>query len=161
MRRLRRLIKKIIEKIRPTPPKPEPEFPEGMIWLDANISGWPVTAKLNAYISGVDLVLSNTKQNLWPDGPDARGGGAVNANAWVIVKRDGKWYAATWEYLRTGQHWKRAAWLKAGDGHIPHRVMDGWVPQKGERIGHMVSTLARGPYRTIDERSNVDWMVWE
>jgi hypothetical protein len=132
----------------------------GVVWLDMDISGWPITTSLNPHVSGGVLWLENDKENVWPDGVEARGGGGCNANAWIFVKVDGTWYAATWEYLRRGGHHKQAAWLKGGDGHISSPPLSTWYPRSGETYGHMVSTLARGGYRTIDERSNVALHTW-
>jgi len=168
---MKRLIQRIIDLIRgKRPDKPEPappEFPAPLVWLDMDISDWPVTTDLRPHVSGGVLYLDNDKSTTWPNVFEARGGGWINATAWVIVERNGTWYAATWEHLRTGQHNKQAAWLKAGDQdtppgqrHIPHRVMEGWVPQSGETIYHMVSTTARYKVGKLKERSNAVRMVW-
>ena len=66
-------------------------------WLHTNVSSWPVTSSLHASV-GSTISFPYSKANVWPavDG--------VNANPWVIVKwTDGKWYAATFEWLRKGQ----------------------------------------------------------
>ena len=121
---------------------------------------WPVTTTLNAHVSGNTLVLANDKERTWPRGLEARGGGAINANAWVFVDVGGTWYAATWEWLRTGQHSKLLSWVKGTDGHIHGAPLSTWTPKSGETYGFMVSTPARSAVRTVNERSNVSWVVW-
>jgi hypothetical protein len=37
---------------------------------------------------------------------------------------------------------------------------EGWEPKSGETYGFMVSTLARGQERTVNERSNVVLVKW-
>ncbi len=134
---------------------------EPLVWLDANVSSWKVTTKLNAHISGDQLVLANDKHDKWPRGLEARGGGAINANAWVLVNLDGKWHIATWEWLRTGQHNKDVDWLKGTDRHIHRAPLSTWEPKSGETYGFMVSTPARGAERTLNERSDVSLLVWK
>lgn len=138
----------------------DPSLPSPLVWLDGDISGWPVTATLNAHISGRVLKLENDKATVWPRGFDARGGGDVNGTAWIFIQDGGTWYAMTWEHLRTGQHEKLTAWVKGADGHIQHRKFDTWLPVSGETYGFMVSTIARGPIRTVNERSNVSMVRW-
>ena len=142
------------------PPEDEPEFPVGTVWLDANISEWPRTATLNAHIAGGVLYLDNDKANTWPRGLEARGGGAINGNAWIFVQLDGVWYAATWEWLRTGQHSKQVSWVKGTDGHIHRAPLSTWKPKSGETYGFMVSTPDRSAVRTVNERSGISWIVW-
>ena len=163
-REIQRWIDRLPWRRKPSKPAPPPtpsEFPEGLVWLDINISDWPVTTTLDARIEGNNLVLDNDKATTWPEFAEARGGGAINAMAWVLVEVDGTWYAVTWEFLRTGQHVKRAEWLRGTDGHIHRAPLSTWEPVSGERYGFMVSTgTGRAGGRTLDERSNVSWMVW-
>jgi hypothetical protein len=129
-------------------------------WLGPNISAWPITTELTLSISGGVFRLHNDKSRLWPGGLEARGGGQINGNAWVFVNVGGTWHAATWEYLRVGQHEKKKEWVKGTDGHINSAPLSTWVPRSGETYGFMVSTLARGGVRTINERSNVSLITW-
>ena len=126
-------------------------------WLHTNISDWPVTAKLKKVeVRGNSIFLDYDKYNTWP----GIGDGHINANPWVIVKYKGKWYAATWEWLRYGQRTKN---VRAVDGsHIKRDPLKNWHPKKGERIGFMVSGLARdmSHFHNVKERSNIYWYVW-
>ena len=125
-------------------------------WLHTDVSGWAQTAALSASIGGDTINLSYNQAKVWPavDG--------VNANPWVFVKwTDGQWYAATWEYLRSGQTSKPKAVLSGAMGdHIKVAPLSSWRPHSGERIGLMVSGLARSNLRNVKERSNVVMVTW-
>ena len=164
--------------VAPTPdpenPTPEPEDPEdpgtgtnapssswpseitGSIrWLHTDVSSWPVTASLTASVGGSTINFPYSKASVWPvvDG--------VNANCWVFVKLNGQWYAATFEWLRRGQTAKPKGVLDGSMGdHIKVSPLSSWRPKKGERIGIMVSGLARTQMRSVRERSNVYMVTW-
>ena len=116
---------------------------------------WPVTASLNASV-GSSINMPYSKSKTWPEVD------GVNANPWVIVKwTDGKWYAATFEWLRFGQTSKPKGVLDGSKGdHIKKSPLSGWRPQSGERFGLMVSGLARTQLRNVKERTNVDMVTW-
>ena len=127
----------------------------GVTWLHHNVSGWAQTASLNAGVGG-SVNLNYDKARVWP----ARnvGGTDVNANAWIFVFQDGRWYAATWEWLRPGQTSKSTRAVH-GD-HIKKSPLNDFVPRSGEVYGFMVSGLARDSTRNVEERSNVDMVRW-
>ncbi len=122
-------------------------------FLGSDVSSWPVTASLNASVSGGRVNLPYSKAKVWPasDG--------MNANPWVFVNLNGQWYAATWEYLRYGQTMKDMRG-KSWGGHIKVAPLSSWEPRAGERIGLMVSGLARGGLSNVRERSNVCMVTW-
>ena len=124
-------------------------------WLHTDVSSWPVTASLNASV-GSSINMPYSKSKTWPEVD------GVNANPWVIVKwTDGKWYAATFEWLRFGQTSKPKGVLDGSKGdHIKKSPLSGWRPQSGERFGLMVSGLARTQLRNVKERTNVDMVTW-
>lgn len=122
-------------------------------WLYPDVSSWPQTATLNASVAGGRINLSYDKAKIWP----ARSG--ANANPWVFVNLNGQWYAATFEYLRHGQTSKPTSVL-AGNDHIKVAPLNKWRARSGERIGLMVSGLARGGFRNVKERSNVVMVTW-
>ena len=125
-------------------------------WLHTDVSSWPVTTTVDASVGGSTINFPYDKTRVWPaaDG--------VNANPWVIVKwTDGRWYAATFEYLRVGQTSKPKGVLDGSKGdHIKKSPLSSWRPHSGERFGIMVSGLARSNLRNVRERSNVDMVTW-
>ena len=144
--------------------KPAPEFPVGMIWLGPDISGWAKTAKLDAYLNPPVIVMNYDKASVWPV-RTGKTDGAVSANSWIIFEvnaGDGQWYAATWEWLKRNQtsktlNNKLGTYIKKTPP-VPSK----WHPAKGQKIGIMVSGLARFPDdRTVAERSNISWGVWK
>ena len=85
----------------------------------------------------------------------------LNANPWVIVNYNGQWYAATFEYFRQGQTSKPVGVLDGSLGdHIKVSPLNQWRPRSGERIGLMVSGLARAGERNVRERSNIVMVTW-
>ena len=123
-------------------------------FLNADVSNWAVTASLNASVSGGKVTLNYNKARVWPaaDG--------VNANPWVFVNLNGQWYAATWEYLRSGQTMKDMSGKSWGE-HIKVAPLSSWEPRPGERFGLMVSGLVRGGLSNVKERSNVSMVTWK
>ena len=131
------------------------DVPAGTIFLHSDVSAWPATAKLSASVSGGQIRMPYDKAKAWP------GIDGINANPWVIVNLDGQWYAATFEWLRVGQTSKPVGVLDGSKGdHIKVSPLNRWRPRSGERIGLMVSGLARAQTRNVKERSNVSWVVW-
>lgn len=122
-------------------------------WLHTDVSGWAQTATLNASVGGGTIHMPYSQARAWPavDG--------VNANPWVIVNLNGQWYAGTFEWLRHGQTAKPMSVLSGG-GHIKVPPLSSWRPRSGERIGLMVSGLARTSMRNVKERSNVVMVTW-
>ena len=133
----------------------ESDIPDGTKFLHADVSSWPVTASLSASVSGSTINMPYSKSKVWP----ANDG--VNANPWVFANVGGQWYAATFEWLRYGQTSKPKGVLDGSMGdHIKVSPLSGWEPTSGERIGFMVSGLARSGVRNVKERSNISWVVW-
>jgi hypothetical protein len=129
-------------------------------WLHENVSSWPVTSALsNVSIAGNKVNLSHSKAGNWRVLEGSNGGADVEANAWVFVERNGRWYGATWEWLRPGQTTKTMP-ASAFGSHIKREPLASWAPQPGERIGFMVSTPARDGRRTTNERSNIVMTTW-
>jgi hypothetical protein len=133
----------------------------GVVWLDANVSGWPVTTQLNARVSGGSILLPYDKASSWPVARTrASNGGPLVGNVWIFVNRGGTWYAATWDWMRLGQTSKSTSAVRGTDGHIRSAPLNTFTPRSGETYGFMVSTPARSSERTINERSNVSMVVW-
>ncbi len=127
-------------------------------WLHTDVSKWPVTSTLKSVgkVGNNLFRLDYDKADVWP----GVGSKNINANPWVLIKKDGKWYAATWEWLRKGQTVKS---LQAVDGsHIKRDPLKEWHPKVGEKYGFMVSGLARdmAHFKNVQERTNILWYTW-
>lgn len=126
-------------------------------WLHTNVSGWSETATLRSVsIRGGAITLNYNKANSWPGVSHA--GASVNANPWIFVNRGGRWYGATWEWLRKGQTTKAVGAVHGS--HIKKSPLSNFVPKSGETYGFMVSGLARDKTRNVQERSNVVMLRW-
>jgi hypothetical protein len=133
-----------------------------VVYLNANVSEWDVTSEVtDVIIDHNTICIEHTMSGRWPR---FRGGGNVigEGNPWVFANIGGTWYAATYEFLRSGQTCKhierRGEW---GIGpHTKRQPLESWAPRKGELVGFMVSTPARDSTRTSNERSNVWMMEW-
>lgn len=158
----------------PTDPPPSDEAPvinlADVIWLHTDVSGWAETSRIDRV--GIEypkhgdpdngtVCFPHTKAGQWPTFDNGTGEG----NVWVFGQIDGRWYAATCEWLKPGQTCKRFSNRTEPDswGIGPHTKKDplkSWGPQSGEWIGIMVSGRARDGQRSIEERSNVCLVRW-
>lgn len=122
-------------------------------WLHHDVTKWPVTSSISVSFSGGRINFPYSKSRVWPavDG--------VNGNPWVIAKIDGTWYAATFEWLSFGQTAKPVSTV--GGGNIKAAPMSGsWAPHSGQRVGIMVSGLARSKTRNMEERTEMVMVTW-
>jgi len=131
-----------------------------VVWLDRDVLAWPVNVDLGPVtISGGRVTLPYSIEQAYAADWQVIDG--LWGNPWVLVPwTDGITYAATWEFLKTGQtvkNMKGKSWAE----HINHGPLNRWEPKSGETYGWMVSALARRP-KCADQpsRSNVQWAVW-
>jgi len=132
-------------------------------WLHTDVSGWPVTSNLKVSAGNGVINLDYDKANSWPGVEINHTSGTrkiqVNANPWVFVCRNGKWYGGTWEWLTVGNTRKNMKSV-AGD-HIKQHPLRDWRPRSGETVYFMVSSLARfGNIRNVQERTQPVRFVW-
>jgi hypothetical protein len=143
-----------------------------VVYLNSpDVSSWPQTATLTLVEQdggGDGPVCMAYTDPGWPDSPWPFGGPDPNfgvyANQWYFARIGGTWYGGAGEWIYRG-----ASSCKAGQGTRTIGPDSGfgqpfasWVPQVGELVGFMVSSVARnGPVRrTVDERSNVIVQPW-
>lgn len=145
----------------PTPDVTTPDdIPNGVKWLNADISKWPVTATLRVSVKGDNLILDSSKKNVWPNAKqEARGGGAMNATAVALIQHNGQWCATAFEWMRRGQVTKSVKGSFRGSDKHMNPPLNNFTPKSGERYGFIVSAPSRNE-QTIQERSNVVWIVW-
>ena len=132
-------------------------------WLHTDVSGWPVTSNLKVSAGNGVINLDYDKKNSWPGVEIDHTSGTrkiqVNANPWVFVCRNGKWYGGTWEWLTVGNTRKNMTSV-AGD-HIKQPPLQNWRPRSGETVYFMVSSLARfSNIRNVQERTRPVRFVW-
>ena len=123
-------------------------------WLHTNVSGWAETSRITSTsIGNPPICIGHTMAGRWPvkDG--------VEGNPWIFVNMNGRWYAATYEWLSPGQTCKRIDANSIGP-HIGIPPLSSWRPRSGELVGLMVSARARSGGDTVPERSNVVMTRW-
>ena len=130
-------------------------------WLHTDVSGWRATSQITEItITSDEICIYHTKSGRWPE--YTQDGVVAEGNPWVFGNVGGKWYAATYEYLKAGQTCKhierRGEWGLGA--HTKRSPLESWAPRKGELVGFMVSTPARDNTRTSNERSNIVMVHW-
>lgn len=144
----------------PAPEAPPPLDLGDVTWLHTDVSGWRETARLESVtFRGGQICLNHDHADAWPHGDI--NGTVVAANPWVFIFHDGRWWGATWEWMRPGQTCKNKTSV-AGD-HIKRAPFDqasGWRPRPGQVLYFMVSGLARDAMRNAEERSNFVRVEW-
>jgi hypothetical protein len=123
-------------------------------WLHTNVSRWAETSRITKVSVGAPpICIEHTKAGQWPvkDG--------LEGNPWVFVNLDGRWYAATYEWLAPGQTCKAIDANNIGS-HIGIPPLSSWRPSSGELVGFMVSARARSGGDTVHERSDVVMVRW-
>lgn len=126
-------------------------------WLGVNVGGWDKKYKLRAYLDRNNIVYDQEATAAWPvKGTNVK----VTGNSWVIAKINGRWTAATHEWLRPGQKAKSRRSVH-GD-HIKRREFGpDWTPTVGEEYGFCVSGLCRDAKRNAKERTQIVTMIWK
>jgi hypothetical protein len=128
-------------------------------WLDASAADFTVTATLsNIQINYPTISWDWTHPSSWPVE------NTVTGNLWVFAKIDGRWQAATFEWLRpTTDH----SHLEAKTGEPPFiqakaSPISAWYPQHGEELCFMASTMTRNgiPSGSPRERSPIVKTTW-
>ena len=144
----------------PDTPDNDPSDFDGVKWLHTDVSGWPVTTRIEGvYFRGGQIQFPFDAASRWPGRTDMGTSTLVVGNVWLIFIYNGEKLAVTWEWLRPGQTAKK---MSAVGGHKMQRspIPSSWRPTSGESYELMVSTHARGKISPLRERSNVVRFVW-
>jgi len=132
-----------------------------VVWLDEDVSEWEETSVLSSVsISGNYISMPFDKTNTWPTEVLNSTENDVNANPWVFIYQDNKWYASTWEWFRKGSYTKESSCVDGNHMKKESVFSLSWKPTSGVSYGFMVSALARLDNRTVSERSNVVMFTW-
>jgi len=152
------------------------EIPAGeILWYGPNIAGWKTIGKLDALevnLTYAGNTLAPTICWKWqtPRWPAVNKG--VIGTQWIIAKIGGKWVATTWEFLTGASQMCRQTEAnnasKGGHPGDPPFIQGGagpilvWRPQKGEEVGFVNSTIARGPAAPggPHERTYIKKIIW-
>ncbi len=138
-------------------------------WLDQNVSGWTESSRITSVQvkSNGQICTDYTERGRWPTGDPLGDGTQLVGNPWVFVKISGRYYAATYEWLRPTQYCKfgippntsplSKVYSSAWRGHIRLSPLKQWVARPGEVVGFMVSGFARhsNTRPNVRKRTNV------
>ena len=132
-------------------------------WLHTNVSNWPVTHNLTVNIGAGTICMEWGGTSTWPTATIRHTAGThnikVNANPWVFVWRNGRWYGGTWEWMAPNGNCKPMRVVEGG--HIKQPGLIDWDPVSGETYYFMVSSIARGAnLNNYQARTNVVSVVW-
>ncbi|MCE9616727.1 MAG: hypothetical protein K8T26_20825 [Lentisphaerae bacterium] len=118
-----------------------------VVWHEADIRAWPITADLKAYFKGSQLMLETKLLK------HVKGDGDTSGNPWVIARcPDGKLHAATWEWISYGRQ-SRDAWKLLDSNHINVSAFDSVDKAPGTVVYVAVSGWARTAKRSAEIRT--------
>ena len=134
-----------------------------VVWLDPDISGWPITEKYLADHTGdpghITYWNSPGIMQDWKDDNGSVG------NPWIFIPSEelgepaGKWYATTWEHITRSN--PRKPKVNCNGYHIKKpKVPETWMPINGKTYPQMYSGMARRGYLGTVARSPVVMKVW-
>lgn len=181
-------IKKLWEKEPEPEPDQYPDAIDwkDITFLGVNVGGWEKKYELKVSLSGSKIIYDQEGTSNWT--PKVVGasltaaelfeddkalsalmredeesattmGTSLVGNPWIIAKLNGKWTAATHEWMRPSQREKGKRSVH-GD-HIKRAEFGSdWVPTVGEEYGFCVSGLCRGADRNEQERTQIVMMIW-
>ena len=139
--------------------------PSQIVWLHTDVSGWAVNSTITGItVNESTVCVFHTQAGQWPfstdvfpvEEGDPPGGAPIEGNIWIMAQFNGIWHAATWDWLRPGQQCKSEGADAFGRDQIRISPMDAsWVPQLGDPIGFMMSTIARTSERAGMFRTNI------
>ena len=133
-------------------------------WLHTDVSNWPVTHDLKVNIGAGLICMEFGGTTTWPSAEIDHRSGAykikVNANPWVFVWRNGRWYGGTWEWMTPNGNCKPMRVVEGG--HIKQPGLADWGgPVSGETYYFMVSSIARGAnLNNYQARTNAVSVIW-
>jgi hypothetical protein len=160
--------KKVEEKV--TVPAPEPvevvivpssatnDLDDVDVWNDKSVRDWPVTVQLKVTQNPKKITFECDRMP-WPGSKEAK---PVAGNLWIIVQKDGKKYAQTWEWFQPFKCFTKDASKLSKDAsdHMKGNWA-GWLPKDGETYWFFISSMARDARRTVNERSNICEVIWK
>jgi hypothetical protein len=162
------LIEAILKLFRPKPDEPEEDKipdaidPKEIVWLGEDVGVWEKKYSLKVSLSGDKIIYDQEGTSNWT--PKHEAGVDATGNPWIITDEfkdqfQGKWLAATHEWMRKNQKVKGKRSVH-GD-HIKKREFgSNWTPTSGRNYGSCVSGLCRGVQRNESERTQIILFKW-
>lgn len=137
-----------------------------VIWIDPDISSFPVTAAVSVNVRGSILDVQDSMRSVWPRRfHTILRNDCCNRSLWIFVKLEGQWYASTFEFIRFGETRRFVASVNGMQIQRPPFLRSGfeWRPAAGEVYGFMTSGMSRFNFDNLNvrERSNVSLYRWE
>jgi hypothetical protein len=132
--------------------------PRAVTYLHRSIADWPITSSLSRVDLSNGICFPHTKAGQWPQSALGEPGQEIQieGNPWVFAQIGGRWYGATWDWLRPGQTCKGERVEDLGAHQIRIPPMDGnWIPNQATQLCWAVSTRARDGVLAGQERSNI------
>jgi hypothetical protein len=131
-----------------------------------DFGNWEETARITeAYYVPGSLCIFHTRLGIWPPTLFASDGTTIEGNQWVFANIGDKWYGGAADWYRPGQACKGIDEFSIGRDAFylkPQSPIYSWIPQSGETLAVASSTPARAwpTFRTYDERTNVELIIW-
>ena len=133
-------------------------------WIHTDVTDWEENSRITEVnITSNEVAIYHTMAGLWPVSYSVFDDGApIEGNAWIFAFVDGRWHGATWEWLRPGQQNKSVTAWEFGEDQIRRSPLDiSWMPRQGDRVGFMMSTIARTNLRASQNyRTQVFMTTW-
>jgi hypothetical protein len=124
-------------------------------YLHRNIANWEqISVVTDIRIGASEICVFHTKAGQFPT--SIYGDISIEGNVWVFAPIGGKWYGATWDWLRPGQVCKGENTNQLGVDQIRIPPMDGgWRPPSGSPICFAISARARDDVQAGEVRTNI------
>lgn len=129
--------------------------PFDVVYLHRNIATWDQISTITDIIIGSrEICVFHTGAGRFPQSDF--GDIVIEGNIWVFAPIGGRWFGATWDWLRPGQQCKGESLDTLGDEQIRIPPMDGsWRPAQGTPICFAISSRARDEVQAGEVRSNI------
>ena len=150
-------------------PDPDNDKTKGrIVWPnDLNVGEWQRTSQISSIdirVNSGQVSIAHTKTGQWKQTENVGSASVedpVEGNAWIIVPLNGKGYAAPYDWIGESDpdHMLDVGNLDGFYQQLPSRAgvpeLSNWAPVPGDKIGFMVSGLAKNGLENVKERSNM------
>ena len=148
---------------------PDPDIDNSkIVWPNGlNVGEWQRTSQISSIdirVNSGQVSIIHTKAGQWKQTENVGSASVedpVEGNAWIIVPLNGKGYAAPYDWIGESDpdHMLDVGNLDGFYQQLPSRAgvpeLSNWAPIPGDRIGFLVSGLAKNGLENVKERSNM------